>query len=81
MIPPCDPTILNNNPQFKALHQHLTTTILNPDGSTQALDAEPSRRGVKNVGTAPYLQCFLFVLQRITFISFYFVMNDWLDFV
>ncbi|KGQ01678.1 hypothetical protein PAAG_11523 [Paracoccidioides lutzii Pb01] len=47
MISPCDPAILINNPQFKALHQQLTTTILNPDGSTRAHAADPSRRAVQ----------------------------------
>ncbi|OJD17389.1 hypothetical protein AJ78_02519 [Emergomyces pasteurianus Ep9510] len=47
MIPPCDPAILSSNPQFKALHQHLTTVILNPDGSTRAQGVDPSRRAVQ----------------------------------
>ncbi|PGH32685.1 hypothetical protein GX50_04532 [[Emmonsia] crescens] len=47
MIPPCDPAILSSNPQFKALHQQLTTAILNPDGSTRAHGADPSRRAVQ----------------------------------
>ncbi|QSS64412.1 hypothetical protein I7I51_01479 [Histoplasma capsulatum] len=47
MISPCDPAILSNNPQFKALHQQLTTAILNPDGSTRAHAADPSRRAVQ----------------------------------
>ncbi|KAL2862885.1 zf-CSL-domain-containing protein [Aspergillus lucknowensis] len=46
MIPPCDPTVLANNPQFKRLYQHLTSTLLNPDGSTRAIDAQPSRKKV-----------------------------------
>ncbi|RJE21544.1 hypothetical protein PHISCL_06116 [Aspergillus sclerotialis] len=45
MIPPCDPSILESNPQFKKLYQNLTTSILNPDGSTRAQDAEPERKG------------------------------------
>lgn len=49
MIPPCDPSILENNPQFKKLYQNLTTSILNPDGSTRAQDAEPERRGAVEV--------------------------------
>ncbi|KLJ11077.1 hypothetical protein EMPG_13639 [Blastomyces silverae] len=47
MISPCDPVILSSNPQFKALHQQLTTAILNPDGSTRAHAADPSRRAVQ----------------------------------
>ncbi|KAL5046833.1 hypothetical protein BDW71DRAFT_60246 [Aspergillus fruticulosus] len=46
MIPPCDPTILEHNPLFKRLHQHLTTTLLNPDSSTRAINAQPARREV-----------------------------------
>ncbi|KAL4803656.1 hypothetical protein BDV18DRAFT_37202 [Aspergillus unguis] len=48
MIPPCDPTVLANNPHFKRLYQNLTTTLLNPDGSTRAIDAQPARREVAN---------------------------------
>ncbi|WEW60845.1 hypothetical protein PRK78_006333 [Emydomyces testavorans] len=47
MLPQCDPAILCDNPQFKILHQQLTTSILNPDGSTRALDADPLRRHVR----------------------------------
>ncbi|KAL4792122.1 hypothetical protein BDV19DRAFT_280689 [Aspergillus venezuelensis] len=46
MLPPCDPTILANNPQFKRLYQSLTTTILKPDGSTRANDAQPARKEI-----------------------------------
>ncbi|KAL4932720.1 uncharacterized protein BDV17DRAFT_173816 [Aspergillus undulatus] len=48
MIPPCDPIILASNPQFKRLYQTLTTTHLNPDGSTRSIDTQPARREVKN---------------------------------
>ncbi|PYH45227.1 zf-CSL-domain-containing protein [Aspergillus saccharolyticus JOP 1030-1] len=46
MIPPCDPVILHNNPQFKRLYEQVTTTFLNPDGSTRADDAQPTRKAV-----------------------------------
>ncbi|KAJ5432258.1 uncharacterized protein N7458_011414 [Penicillium daleae] len=46
MIPPCDPTILEQNPQFKRLYENLTTNLLNPDGSTCAHTADPARRAV-----------------------------------
>lgn len=49
MIPPCDPTILESNPQFKKLYQQLTTTLLNADGSTRATDAQPARQAVQEV--------------------------------
>ncbi|PGH27281.1 hypothetical protein AJ80_00991 [Polytolypa hystricis UAMH7299] len=47
MLPSCDPSTLSDNPQFKAVHQQLTTTLLNPDGSTRALEADLSRRAVE----------------------------------
>ncbi|KAL1983433.1 hypothetical protein VTN96DRAFT_10339 [Rasamsonia emersonii] len=46
MIPPCDPAVLDNNPQFKRLHQHLTNNLLNPDGTTRADDNDRTRRAV-----------------------------------
>ncbi|KAE8162494.1 hypothetical protein BDV40DRAFT_300362 [Aspergillus tamarii] len=46
MLPPCDPAILENNPQFKRLYQNLTTNLLNPDASTHANDAQPARKAV-----------------------------------
>ncbi|KAL3464111.1 hypothetical protein BJX64DRAFT_286800 [Aspergillus heterothallicus] len=48
MIPPCEPTVLTNNPQFQRLYQHLTTTLLNPDGSTRAIGTDPTRTEVIN---------------------------------
>ncbi|KAE8549206.1 hypothetical protein EYB25_007721 [Talaromyces marneffei] len=44
MIPPCDPSILDKNPQFKKLHQHLTTNLLNSDASTRADGDIPERK-------------------------------------
>ncbi|EAW10501.1 uncharacterized protein ACLA_049730 [Aspergillus clavatus NRRL 1] len=46
MIPPCDPDILENNPQFRKLYQQLTTAVLNADGSTRANDEQPDRKAV-----------------------------------
>ncbi|KAJ5102619.1 hypothetical protein N7532_003148 [Penicillium argentinense] len=46
MIPPCDPSILEHNPQFKRLYENLTTNLLNPDGSTRANSADPARAAV-----------------------------------
>ncbi|KAF7177028.1 hypothetical protein CNMCM7691_004569 [Aspergillus felis] len=46
MIPPCDPVILENNPQFGKLYQHLTNNLLNADGSTRANDEQPARKAV-----------------------------------
>ncbi|KAJ5505959.1 hypothetical protein LT330_001423 [Penicillium expansum] len=46
MIPPCDPSILEHNPQFKRLYENLTTSLLNPDASTRAQSASPARTAV-----------------------------------
>ncbi|KAJ5972371.1 uncharacterized protein N7479_002289 [Penicillium vulpinum] len=46
MIPPCDPSILEHNPQFKRLYENLTTSLLNPDASTRAQSAKPARTAV-----------------------------------
>lgn len=34
MLPPVDPILLANNPQFEALYRDLCTNKLNPDGSS-----------------------------------------------
>lgn len=52
MIPPCDPAILEGNPQFKRLYENLTTNLLNPDGSTRAHSADPARAAVLEVRDA-----------------------------
>lgn len=49
MIPPCDPSILEGNPQFKRLYENLTANLLNPDGSTRAQSAGPAREAVLEV--------------------------------
>lgn len=49
MIPPCDPSILEHNPQFKRLYENLTTSLLNPDASTRAQSASPARTAVVEV--------------------------------
>ncbi|KGO69913.1 hypothetical protein PEX1_106740 [Penicillium expansum] len=46
MIPPCDPSILEHNPQFKRLYENLTTSLLNPDASTRAQSVSPARTAV-----------------------------------
>ncbi|KAJ5779293.1 hypothetical protein N7457_007013 [Penicillium paradoxum] len=46
MIPPCDPSILEHNPQFKRLYENLTTSLLHPDASTRAPSASPNRTAV-----------------------------------
>lgn len=52
MIPPCDPSILENNPQFKRLYENLTANLLNADGSTRAHSADPAREAVVEVRRA-----------------------------
>ncbi|KAJ5504401.1 hypothetical protein N7463_007275 [Penicillium fimorum] len=46
MIPPCDPSILEHNPQFKRLYENLTISLLNPDASTHAQSASPAPTAV-----------------------------------
>jgi hypothetical protein len=49
MIPPCDPSILESNPQFKRIYENLLANLLNPDGSTRAHGADPTREAVAEV--------------------------------
>jgi hypothetical protein len=49
MIPPIDDTVLSSNPKFAALHTTLTTTILNPSGSTKKHPAQKERDAVSEV--------------------------------
>lgn len=44
MIPPCDPSVLESNPRFKRLYQHLTSAVLNADGTTARADENGPRR-------------------------------------
>lgn len=46
MIPPCDPSILEQNPKFKRLYENLTVNLLNSDCSTRAYSAEPTRAAI-----------------------------------
>lgn len=48
MIPPCDPSILENNPQFKRLYENLTANLLNPDGSSRT-KPDPAQEAVVEV--------------------------------
>ncbi|KAI9777096.1 MAG: hypothetical protein M1839_009052 [Geoglossum umbratile] len=43
MLPPIDPSVLRSNPQFEQLYSHLTTSLLNPDGSTKAKPPQKSQ--------------------------------------
>ncbi|KAJ5138779.1 uncharacterized protein N7515_003627 [Penicillium bovifimosum] len=49
MIPPCDPSILDHNPQFQRLYETLTTSILNPDASTRAQSKSSARTAVGEI--------------------------------
>lgn len=49
MIPPCDPSILEHNPQFKRLYENLTTHALDYNGSTRLQRADPAREAVVEV--------------------------------
>ncbi|KAI0515116.1 hypothetical protein F5B22DRAFT_608381 [Xylaria bambusicola] len=43
MLPPVDNSVLTNNPRFEKLYNTITTSILNPDGSTK-LDPSAKQR-------------------------------------
>ncbi|KAI9768552.1 MAG: hypothetical protein M1840_004749 [Geoglossum simile] len=43
MLPPIDSSILRSNPQFEQLYAHLTTSLLNSDGSTKAKPSQKSQ--------------------------------------
>ncbi|KAI1343651.1 hypothetical protein F5Y15DRAFT_426248 [Xylariaceae sp. FL0016] len=47
MLPPADVAVFQNNPKFEALYKTLTTSILNPDGSTKNDPGAKKRDAVK----------------------------------
>ncbi|KAI0182624.1 hypothetical protein EV127DRAFT_449103 [Xylaria flabelliformis] len=47
MIPPVDDRILKNNPRFEKLYSTITTSILNPDGSTKIDPSAQQRDAVR----------------------------------
>ncbi|KAL2753416.1 hypothetical protein ACRALDRAFT_1072091 [Sodiomyces alcalophilus JCM 7366] len=47
MLPPVDESVLQNNPQFASLYHTLTTSILNPDGSTKNDALQKEREAVR----------------------------------
>jgi hypothetical protein len=53
MLPPVEDAVLRNNPQFAALYSTLTTTILNPDGSTKNDPAAKERSAIREVRCQP----------------------------
>lgn len=54
MFPPIDDAVFQNNPKFALLHKELTTTILNPDGSTKNHPAQAEREATSKVRFLPY---------------------------
>ncbi|KAF7720030.1 Uncharacterized protein PECH_008097 [Penicillium ucsense] len=46
MIPPCDPCILDQNPQFKRVYENITKNLLNSDGSSCARTVDPARKAI-----------------------------------
>ena len=49
MFPPVEPSVLENNPDFASLYKNLTTTVLNPDGTTRADPGSKARNAVREV--------------------------------
>lgn len=49
MLPPVDHSILEANPEFASLYTKLTTSVLNPDGSTKNGPSTKERRAVTEV--------------------------------
>ncbi|KAK4454872.1 hypothetical protein QBC34DRAFT_433119 [Podospora aff. communis PSN243] len=47
MLPPVEDAVLQHNPNFAALYKTLTTSILNPDGSTKHDHAAKERNAVR----------------------------------
>lgn len=43
MFPPVEESVLQNNPEFAALYNTLTTAILNPDGTTKDEQSRAAR--------------------------------------
>lgn len=52
MLPPLDPELLERNPRFRALHENLTSTKLNSDGSTKDPKKQKAREGLQEVSAS-----------------------------
>ena len=50
MLPPIDPSTLEQNPGFKALYKDLSTRRLNPDGSSKDLKKQRAQDEARKVG-------------------------------
>lgn len=44
MLPPVDEAVLQSNPDFERLYKTVTTSLLNPDGSSKSNDPAAKRR-------------------------------------
>lgn len=47
MLPPIEATVLKNNPRFEKLYNTITSSILNPDGSTKIDSSAKKRHAVR----------------------------------
>ena len=52
MLPPVEDAVLQNNPDFAALYNTLTTVILNPNGSTKQEPNGKEREAVREVSSS-----------------------------
>lgn len=62
MLPPVDPSILQQNPNFSTLYKDLCTRKLNPDGSTRDTKKQRIHDEIRTVSI-------YFVLAVISYIS------------
>lgn len=44
MLPPIDEAVLKTNPDFDRLYKTLTSSLLNPDGSSKSTDPTAKKR-------------------------------------
>jgi hypothetical protein len=63
MLPPIDSSVLRSNPQFEQLYTHLTTSLLNSDGSTKVKPSQKSQdNALREVCPRNYLKAILTLL-------------------
>ncbi|CAI4219703.1 unnamed protein product [Parascedosporium putredinis] len=58
MFPPIEASVLENNPEFAKLYATLTTSILNPDGTTKADPRQRAGRQSKSGPPPPLLRTY-----------------------
>lgn len=56
MLPPVEPSTLEQNPQFASLYKHLTSQLIGPDGKTRSVASHPGRKAVETVSVSGHLQ-------------------------